>query len=169
MGIALNDFKAKVGDVARPNRFLFTFASPVSGADAETMSYLCKGAQLPSKTIGEIVLNWQGMQNKIAGDPVFDDLTLTFINDYDQAGRKTFEDWMKYIVDQTSNDREAQGDYKIDALVQLLGRKGEVIATFKLFGAWPKQLDAVDLNSETSDTQSEFGVNLGMDYWERIS
>jgi len=168
MGIALTDFKAKVQDVARTNRFLFTFASPVSGGDSETMSYLCKGAQLPSKTIGEIILNWQGMQNKIAGDPTFDDLSLTFINDYDQVGRKTFEDWMKYIDDQTSNEREAQGDYKIDCTVQLLGRKGEVIAEFKMFGVWPKQLDAVDLNSESSDTMSEFGVTLGMDYWERI-
>ena len=168
MGIALNDFKAKVADVARPNRFLFSFASPVSGADAETISYLCKGAQLPAKTVGEIILNWQGMQNKIAGDPTFDDLTLTFINDYEQAGRKTFEDWMKYVVDQSTNDREAQGDYKVDATVQLLGRKGDIIATFKMFGVWPKQLDAVDLNSESTDTMSEFGVSLGMDYWERV-
>ncbi len=168
MGIALNDFKAKVGDVARPNRFLFSFASPVSGADAETMSYLCKGAQLPSKTIGEIILNWQGMQNKIAGDPTFEDITLTFINDYKQAGRKTIEDWMKYIADQASNDREAQGNYKVDATVQLLGRKGDVIAAFKMFGVWPKQLDAVDLNSETTDAMSEFGCSFGMDYWERV-
>jgi len=167
MGIALNDFKAKVGDVARPNRFLFTFASPVGGADSETISYLCKGAQLPSKGIGEIILNWQGMQNKIAGDPVFEDLTLTFINDYEQQGRKTMEDWMKYISDQTTNDRESQVNYKVDASVQLLGRKGEIIANFKMYGCWPKQLDAVDLNSESTDQMSEFGCSLGMDYWER--
>lgn len=167
MGIALNDFKAKVQDVARANRFLFSFSSPVAGADAETISYLCKGAQLPSKTIGEIILNWQGMQAKIAGDPVFDDLTLTFINDYEQQARKTVEDWMVFIDNQTSNDRESQTDYKIDATVKLLGRKGETIASIKMFGVWPKMLDAVDLNSESTDQMSEFGCTFGMDYWER--
>jgi len=168
MGIALNDFKAKVQDVARPNRFLFSFASPVAGADAETISYLCKGAQLPSKTIGEIILNWQGMEAKIAGDPKFEPLTLTFINDYEQAGRTTFESWMKFIADQSTNERESQTDYKVDATVQLLGRKGETLATFKMYGAWPQSMDAVDLNTESTDQMSEFGITLGMDYWERI-
>lgn len=168
MGISLNDFKARVQDVARPNRFLLTFTSPVGGADAETMSYLCKGAQALGKTIGEIALNWQGMQTKIAGDPVFDDISLTFINDYEQRGRKTIEDWMLFIANQLTNEREDQGAYKVDAVLQMLGRKeGEVIATFNIFGMWPKTLEPLDLNTESTDQMSEFTCIFGLDYWTR--
>lgn len=169
MSIALNDFKSKVQDVARPNRFLLNMTAPGGGADAETLSYLCKGAQLPSRVFGEIILNWQGMQNKIAGDPTFEAITLTFINDYDQEARKTFEGWMRLIAEQSTNNRESQVTYKTDITLQLLGRKqGEVIATFKLYGCYPTTLDPVDLNMDSVDTASEFGVTISNDYWERI-
>lgn len=168
MGISLTEFKSKVQDVARPNRFLLNLAAPTGGADSETLSYICKGAQTPSRTIGEIVLSWQGMQAKIAGDPTFEPITLTFLDDYEQKARKTFEAWMKAITDQTSNEREAQIDYKTDVTLHLLGRKaGEIIGTFKLFGVWPTTMDASELNMESPDTAQEFTVTLNLDYWER--
>jgi hypothetical protein len=168
MGIALNDFKAKVSDVARPNRFLLSFTSPTGGADAETISYFCKGAQVPGRTIGDLILNWQGMQSKIAGDPTFEDLTLTFYNDYEQLARKTIEDWMILINNQFTNEREDTAAFKVDATLQQLGRKqGEVLGTFKMFGFFPKMLDPIDLNMESVDTVGEFGCTFSLDYWER--
>ena len=169
MPITLSDFKSNVKDVARPNRFMFKFNSLRAGGDPVKMTYLCKSSQIPGKNIGEVILNWQGMQNKIAGDPTFDDLTLTFLNDYDQSGRDTFEKWMKKIDDQTTNVRTEQEEYKEDCTLEHLGRGGEVIASFKMIGVWPKTIDPVDLDQETMDTPSEFNVTLSMDYWERES
>ena len=167
MGIALQDFKAKVGDVARPNRFLLSFTSPFGGVDAETVTYLVKGAQLPGRTIGEIILNWQGMQDKIAGDPTFDPFTVTFLHDYEQLARTTIEDWMQGIDNQFTNERGVQTEYKIDATVQQLGRKaGEVLATYTMFGFFPTTLDPMDLNMDNVDTAGEFGVTFSLDYWE---
>ena len=168
MGISLNDFKAKVQDVARPNRFLLNFTSPFGGADSETLSYLCKSAQIPSRTIGEIVMNWQGMQAKIAGDPTFEPITLTFIDDYDQNARKTIEEWTRFISNQNTNERESQVSYKTDMTLNLLGRKtGEILATFKLYGCWVSSMDASELNMESTDQPGEFTVTINLDYWER--
>lgn len=167
MGIALNDFKAKVADVSRPNRFLLSFTAPSGGVDAESVTYLVKGAQLPGRTIGDIILNWQGMQAKIAGDPTFEDFTVTFLHDYEQAARSTIENWMQFIDNQFTNEREVQQNYKVDATVQQLGRKaGEVLATYTLYGFYPKTLDPMDLNMDNVDTAAEFGVTFSVDYWE---
>lgn len=168
MGISLSEFKSKVQDVARPNRFLLTFASPAGGVDAETVSYLVKGSQVPGRTIGEVLLYWQGMQNKLAGDPTFEDFVCTFLNDYEYRARTTIEDWMALTDNQVTNVRTAQDQYKADAVIQQLGREGEVIASWKMIGFWPKILDPIDLNTETVDTPSEFGCTFSYDYFERI-
>lgn len=169
MGIGLNDFKSKVSDVARPNRFLLSFTSPFGGADAETVTYLCKAAQLPGRTIGDIILNWQGMQSKVAGDPTFEDFTVTFLHDYEQQARATIENWMKGIDNQETNERGISTDYKIDATVQQLGRKeGEILSTYKMSGFYPKVLDPIDLNMDNVDTPGEFGVTFSVDTWDRV-
>lgn len=168
MGITLNEFKSKVQDAARPNRFLLLFSSPKGGADSETLSYLTKGAQIPGRTIGDIELNWQGMKAKIAGDPTFDDFTVTMIGDYDFKARNTLEDWLKFIADQLTNERSHQGEYKVDANVQQLGRKGEVLAEWKLIGFYPKTMDQIDLSMENNDQAAEFGVTFAYDYYEKV-
>lgn len=167
MGITLNEFKAKVHDAARPNRFLLLFAAPNGGADSETLSYLTKGAQIPGRTVGDVELNWQGMKAKIAGDPTFDDFTVTMIGDYDFKARNTIDAWIKYIADQLSNERTHQGEYKVDAIVQQLGRKGEVLAEWKLIGFYPKTMDQIDLSMENNDQVEEFGVTFSYDYYEK--
>ena len=130
---------------------------------------MVKGAQLPGRSIGDILLNWQGMQNKLAGDPIFDDFTVTFLHDYDQVARGTVEAWMKLIDNQNSNERETQSVYKIEATVQQLGRKeGEVLATYQLTGFYPKVLDPMDLNMDSVDTPGEWGATFSVDYWNRL-
>lgn len=168
MGIGLSEFKAKVQDVARPNRFLMTFTSPAGGLDSESQSYLVKGSQLPGRNIGEVLLNWQGMQAKLAGDPTFDDFNVTFLADYEMKARTTMETWMRFIDHQLTNERASQIEYKTEALVQQLGRKGEVLATYKLHGFWPKTMDPIDLNMESMDTAAEFNVTFSIDYWEQV-
>ena len=158
-GITLESFKAKVADGARPNRFLLTFASPGGGAGAESISFMVKGAQLPGRNIGEVIANWQGQQAKFAGDPTFDDFTVTFINDYGFVARTDIEKWMNGIANPNTNERGAHVEYKIDAIIQQLGRKGEVLAEYKMIGFYPKTMDVIDLNMESSDTFEEFTVS----------
>ena len=165
--ISLSGFKSRVADVARPNRFLLNF-SPPSGGDSETLSFLVKGTQLPGRTIGELILNWQGMQAKLAGDPTFEDFTVTFLNDYGMVARTTIENWLRLIANQNSNERASQNMYKTEAIVQQLGRTGEVLGSYRLIGFFPKSLDPIDLNMESSDTVSEFNVTFSIDYFEQI-
>lgn len=169
MGITLNDFKNNLKDAARPNRFLLSFTSPFGGASGEEISYLVKSSQIPGRNLGEIILNWQGMQAKIAGDPTWDDLTVTFINDYDFKARKTIEQWMERIANSLTNERGEPGEYQTDIYLKQLGRKGEVIAEYVLRHAYPKTLNQIDLSMDNTDQIEEFDVTFGYEFFEKIS
>ena len=170
--ITLADFKSQVADVARPNRFWveITGGTAAGAWQEQNMAFLAKSANLPARTIGEIELNWQGMKAKIAGDPTFDDFTMTFLNDYDFNLKKFIEDWMEEIATMATNNRTDHGTYKAEILVSQLGRTGdEVLRKYKLIGAYPKQMDAIELSMESNDQAEELSVTWGYDYFEIVT
>ena len=177
--IRLSAFKAQLKDAARPNRFWITI-NPIGAAGAdgvqssanipewqeEPMSFLVKSAGLPAATIGEIELNWQGMKAKIAGDPTFEDFTVTFVNDYEFKAKNFIEKWMQVVAKTDDNQRSSHARYKTEILVEQLGRTGEVIRTYNVQGAYPKQMDQVELSMESTDAVQELSVTFGYDTWE---
>lgn len=164
----LSSFKANLKDIARPNRFLITLTPPpaVAIASNEELAYFCKGSSLPGRNVGEIILNWQGMQNKIAGDPTFDPWDLTFLADYGMKARKTMNKWAQYIANQVENVRTTQDEYKVDIKVDQLGRtKTEILDSYTLIGAYPSTVAPMDLNTDSVDTAGEFTVTFTYDYY----
>ena len=136
--IKLESFKAALKDGARSNRFFVQIAGNQAGATwTENISFFVKSFSLPARTVGEIVVNYQGMQTKIAGDPTFDDMTMTLHNDYGFEAKKYIEDWMEGFVtvgEDGVNTRLSPEEYKADITVQQLGRTGEPIATYEMIG-----------------------------------
>jgi hypothetical protein len=176
--ILLSDFKTQLADGARPNRFWVSIAPVASGPtwDESNMSFLVKSFSIPAKTIGDIVVNYQGMQTKIAGDPTFDDVTMTLHNDVAFIIKGYFEAWMDLIANTGSvkggtansgtNERSAPAEYKTQITVQQLGRSGDVLATYVLEGAYPKQMDAIELSHETTDTLEEMSISFAYDTFD---
>jgi hypothetical protein len=184
MDISLNKFKSHVSDIARPNRFWVSIGDPansiiVAGADnnaslspwKEKHEFLAKSAQLPGRTVNNVVINWQGMQYNIAGDPTFNDMNLTFLNNYEFDLRKFFENWMEVIVQMETNERSQPGSYKSDVIeLKQLGRtSSDVLATYRLIGAYPTDISAIDLSQDQSDGQEDITVSLKYDYFEKIN
>lgn len=169
-GIKLSEFKSNVKDVARPNRFLVSFAgngAAISGGWSETKTYLVKSSQLPSREIGMLELNWQGMKTKLAGDPTFSDISFTVLNDVDFEARNFFETWTENIANMSSNERTEHADYKGEVYLTQLGKTGEKIAEYVLLGAFPVTVDAIDLSMDSVDTAEEFNVTMTYDYFKR--
>jgi hypothetical protein len=166
--ITLDAFKAAVRDAARPNRFFvqITGGTAAGSWSEEPFAYLAKSAGLPSRTIGDVILNWQGMQAKFAGDPTFEDFTMTFINDYDMKIKTYFEEWLQEIAETQSNVRTDPQTYKAEIIVDQLGRDGETLKSYTLKGAYPKQMDQVELSMESNDTPSELSITFSIDTWE---
>ena len=175
--ITLSGFKNALADGARPNRFWVAITSPSGATSAiwndPAMGFLVKSFSLPAKTIGDIVVNFQGMQTKLAGDPTFDDASMVLHNDVAFSVKKFFQAWMEAIANTGGADGSTQVDgtnvrlapaaYKTDITVTQLDRTGSALATYILHGAYPKTMDAIELSMESSDTLEEMSISFAYD------
>jgi len=165
----VDDFKAKLsGGGARPNLFRVTVNFPAfARGDTQLASFMVKGAQLPGTTIGQVEVPFQGRVVKLAGDRTFEPMSLTVINDIGMEVRNAFERWANGI----SNSKSAVGytnpsSYQSDVIIEQLTKNGGVSKRYKLVGAFPTSIAAVDLSFDTTDAIEEFTVELSYQYFE---
>lgn len=164
--IKLDGFTTALGDLARANRFIVTFTGDGSGKIPDDLKYFCKNGQLPGRTLGDLpALQWMGNQDKRAGDPTYEDLTLNFHNDINFKIKKWIEIWMETIAGGITNKREVKVKYSAGIKMEQLGQGDNIIATYYLFGCYPKAMTAVDLGTESADTTTELSVTFNVDYW----
>lgn len=134
----------------------------------EKLKFVCKAAQVPGKTVGPIEVRYLAHTIKVAGDPVFDDWTITILHDEDNAIRKALDDWQKTIMENdTLNGAGAMGDYFREAKIKQLKRDGGEIAggTYTLYNCWPSVIDPMDMGFENTDTITEYGVTFSYSHW----
>lgn len=169
----LAEFRGQFRGGARPTLYRMTMTFPsayVSEAvDAETkFQFSCTGTSLPGIQSNTIDVWYMGRAVKVAGDRTFEALTLTILNDNDWKIRTAFEQWMNGI----NNHRENVGavhpdEYQVDALLEQLDRRGNVIARYRLIGAFPEDVSNIELNYSSVDTIEDFNVTLAYQWWER--
>lgn len=169
MGISISDFKGNVADLARPNRFMVSFRGNAlaMGNFDPSLQYLAMSTELPGRDIGDITLNWQGMQIKLAGDPTVADISLKFHNDSEFKIRNFFEEWANNFANMGTNERLAHTEYKAEVVMEQLDRRGDVIATYILDGAYPKTVSPIALDMGTTDSTEEFTVSFRYDQFYR--
>lgn len=180
--VSLKKFRSNVADIARPNRFWVSVGDPQNdipgddGADNEASlstweerhEFLAQSASLPGRNVGNIELNWQGMKYNIAGDPTFTDITLVFLNDYEWDIRNFFEQWLEVIAQMDTNERTQPNGYKSDVitLTQLGRTSTEYLQKYKLIGAYPTDISAIDLSQDQENSKEEVSVTIKYDYFE---
>ena len=167
MTVRIDDFKAALsGGGFRPNYFRVIPSFP-NGGDIQLSSFMIKSAQMPTSTVGEILIPFRGRQMFVAGDRTFDPWTLTVINDTNFAVRDAFEIWSNAISSHVANEGTANdvSAYYADWTLEALGKNGETIKTYKMVGCWPQAIDPIEVSYDNTDTISEFGVSMRFLYW----
>jgi hypothetical protein len=149
------------GGGARPNQFKVTF--PALGSDFE---FLCRSAQIPALTIGEVLIPFRGRQVYVPGDRTYDPWAVTVMNDRSYAIRSTLEAWMNDLQDIGSStvSNAIGAEVYRQVTVEQLDRNDRKIRTYTLYDAWPTTLDAIDLAFDTNDTLEEFTVTFRFNY-----
>lgn len=169
--IKLDSFKNQLKDTCRPNRFWVTIVGNSTTAwEEQPFSFMVKSFVLPDKTIGEITLNYQGMQSKMAGDITFSDVTMTVHVDDAMKIKQYFEDLMEEIIfvgTEGENTRTLANEYKAEIIVEQLGRTGNPVATYHLLGAWPKNMNSIELSHDSTDTPMDMQIDFAIDMWYR--
>ena len=167
--LGVDDFKAKLrGGGARSNLFKVTLNYPgYAGGDLEITSFMCKGAQLPGSVITPVPIMFRGRTLQIAGEREFQPWTVTIINDTDFIVRDAMERWMNGINGHTTNAGLVNPiDYQADLVVEQLDRDESVIKKYTFRGAFPTNIDPIDLNYDNTGAIEEFAVEFQIQYWE---
>lgn len=158
----IEDFKASFIEGAKPT----LYSVEIAGIP-EKLKFLCKIAQLPGRTISPIEVPYASHISKIAGDVVFEDLTVTITLDIDFAVRNEIEEWMENIRSSNSSDGQEPNTYRKEGSVIQYDSKDNEIAIYTFYDLWPTVLDPVELGFDSRDTISEYGVTFSYDYWLR--
>ena len=168
----IDEFRANfIGGGARPNQFKVEIQSPAGisiGLDTRNATFLAKSAGLPGRTIGEIELNFRGRIIRVAGDRDFPTAwTATFLNDTNFSLRDAMERWMNGINDLvTGKCVTTSSDYQADLRVHQLDRDDNVLKTYVFRNAWPTEIGAIELATESSDAVEEFEVSFRYQHFE---
>ena len=156
------------GGGARANQFQVTMAGGgATGIQRRGFSLLCRGAQIPAMTIGEVAVPYRGRQIFLAGDRTYDAWTVTIMNDRSYGIRSQLESWMNNLQDIGNSTSSAVSDsqsYYATATVKQLDRNDSIIRTYTLEGCWPQTLDAIDLAFDTNDAVQEFGATFRFNF-----
>jgi len=167
----INDFRANLTyGGARNSKFEVQITNPwINTADGK-VPFLAKAASLPGVQAGTIEVPYMGRKIKLAGDPTYEEWTVTVINDNDFLIRDSLISWYKAIhptVDNTNRfGSPAPALYKSQALVRQLDLNDNVVKTIGFNGLFPSAVSNIELSWETTDTIEEFTVTFQYDWWE---
>ena len=159
-------FKAELTNGgARPNQFAVQLTYPnfvAARAAAVTKGpFLINVAELPGQTIGVTPVYYRGRLVKMAGDKEFGPFNFTVLNDSGFTIRTALEQWMSGMEDLANKTGVlTPSQYQTDMFVQQLDRNGAVLKQYKLIGAFPVDIGAVQLDFGTNDALSTFGVSM---------
>lgn len=169
----VTDFVANFqGGGARPNLYNVIMTFPfgtTANTTATKLSYTCRTASLPSSNMGIAMVPYMGRQVKIAGDKVFDDWTITVVNDADFVVRDAFERWLDRINGHMSNIA-ARGwsnplNYLARAEIIQLDREDRDLKKYTMEGIFPTSVSEIQMGYDQNDMVEEFSVTLAVNYW----
>ena len=155
--------QALQGGGARANQFMVTMGGAGATGMTNNFHFLCRSAQIPAMTIGEVAVPYRGRVIYLAGDRTYDAWTVTIMNDRNYSVRAFLENWMDDMSDiggTTKANALSAASYYANATVQQLDRNNKPIRTYKLEGLWPTTLDAIDLSYDANDAIEEFGATF---------
>lgn len=170
--IKLTEFKNQLIQMVRPNRFLVKINPPSiydHGQDLNLLVYLAQSAKIPEKNLGEIEIKYHGMSLKLPGDFSHDDLSISFFNHYGWEPRDFFEDWVEVIQEVSGDNVRSDAVSVIDdstiTIDQLGDSEDDVLASYTFYDVFPKSVQAIDLNMETTDSVQTFTVDFAYSHW----
>ena len=176
MPFNINDFKQKglVGGGARPSLFDVTITFAAAGSDFDDLRFLARATQIPAMTMQSVDVPYFGRKVKVIGDRTFADWSITVMNDEDFKIRAAFESWsnrMNSIISNVSSAGNSPVNYKGSATVRQYSKAGKSneekpIRSYKFVGIFPTQIDAINLDWDTTNAIETFDVTFAYDYWE---
>lgn len=165
----ISDFKTNFKDGARAYLFEWIPSFPTGITNPEVnVAYLVRSATLPEDMIDEIIVNWQGMDHKIAGRRTFSDWTITLNVDKKSNVRNVFNEWVNLVHKITSRGMSygASDSYRANQILRMLDYDGNSdINTVIIYDAWVKNVGPITLDYSSIDV-AQFDITFSYDFHE---
>jgi len=172
---SIEEFKAVMqGGGVRPTMFQVEMKFPSDVVPDPNLAlnegiFLIKAASLPASSIGRGEIPFRGRKLKVSGDRVFEDWSVTVINETSFGIRKAFEEWSEKIQGYNYACGATELDsYFGSAIVRQLDRDGSQLRAYQFNGIWPMTVDAIELDFESVDTVENYGVTFAVQYFSAI-
>lgn len=163
---------------ARPSLFRVTITFPPTvKAPNSRQSLLINATELPVSIVQEVSVPYFGRMVKYKGDRIFQDWTVTVLNDEDFELRDAFESWhnqMNYLESNIMSVAFRENAYKMDCVVEqfakhgvpgVAGGSGVVLRAYQMVGAWPTQVSPITLSWGNQNEIETFQVTFAFDWW----
>ena len=161
----IDQFKANlIGGGPRANRFKVFI--PRTGNKIE---FLCRAASMPGSSFGEIAIKHMGNTLKLPGDRVFENWTVTIIDDVNFEVRTGLEAHMNEIQGVGTGEGSTTLDYLVDrAFVEQLDKSDATLARYEFFNMYPQAVAPIQLDYDNGDAVETFDVTFSFSHWERV-
>lgn len=172
MAFNVTEFKTRMPlGGARTSLFEVQLNNPpggLGGALDDRSKFLCRAAQIPAASVGNIPVQYFGRAVNFAGNRTFAPWTVTILNDEDFGVRNSLEEWSSKINGLANNVRDltfaTPFAYKADLTVTQYSKTGVALRTYTFSGAYPTEVAAIGLDWGGEAIQ-EFDVTFTYDYW----
>lgn len=167
-----------LGDGARSNRYdvLITLKDNTAGINERTIGMLCKSASFPGRSHDIIDFVYKGRSIPIRGQSNYEqEWSCTFYLTEDHGLRDQFVTWIESL-DEVHNyvdasyaakpRQESHNSYIRDVKIyQQNFNDTQATAEYTLHNAFPKSVDAVDLNGSESSSLLEYRVTFAYSHY----
>lgn len=169
----INTFISNVkSGLARNNHFLVQLSLPSKLAvsdptktNLEKILLFCDQAQLPGVSYGTNQVRTYGEFREVPYEKLYEQVTLSFYVDKDLYVKNLFEEWINLIQDRKTRDFEFPVNYMTDIEIYVLDTEDNKKYKIKLKNAYPKAVNAVQLDYSAKDIM-KLQVTMTYKYYE---
>jgi len=166
MSFNINEFKSQlVGGGARPTLFQCQILNPIAPEADFKVPFMVRAAGIPSSSLGAYTVPYFGRNVKYAGERVFEDWTVTVINDEDFLIRNAMEAWTNAINSHDANTRALPQQYKSNGVITQFSKDGNALRSYIFEGMFPIAVEGIPMDWSATDTIEEFSVTFQYDLW----
>jgi hypothetical protein len=178
---SITDFKEQLLDGgARPSLFemnltfpagvLATAAALVAGPAMFKTRFHCRISEIPGTQHNPISLKFAGREIKYAGQRVFNNITLTILNDEAFSVRRGLEAWFEAMNTRESNKSKlsspTSGGYAGIGEVFQYNKKGDKIRGYRFVDLFPVTLAPIALDWSNDGAIEDYTCEFAYQYWE---
>ena len=178
---SITDFKEQLLDGgARPSLFEMnlTFPTGVLGTAAGVLAgpamfktrFHCRISEIPGTQHNPITFKFAGREIKYAGQRVFNNLTLTIVNDEGFTVRRGLEAWFEAMNTRESNKSKLSsptfGGYAGIGEVFQYNKQGNKIRGYRFVDLFPVTLAPIALDWSNDGAIEDYTCEFAYQYWE---